>query len=62
MVDNESSDNKIEENTSEVSEENKENQNPVEEAHALNPDEIVPEDEENSDEQDIKKEDDGGSK
>ena len=62
LVDNDTSDNKIEENTSEFSEENEANQMPVEEVVAPNADEVFPKDEGNSDEQNIKKEDDGDSK
>ena len=61
-VDNDTSGNKIEENTGEILEENEANQMPVEEVNAANTDEVTPEDEENSDMQDIKKEDDGDSK
>ena len=62
LVDNDTSDNKIEENTSEVSEENEANQMPVEEVVAPDADEVFPKGEGNSDEQNIKKEDDGDSK
>ena len=62
LVDNDTPDNKMDENTSEVSEENEANQVPVVELDAANTDEVAPEDEENSDEQDIKKDDNGDSK
>ena len=52
----------MEENTSEVSEENEANQVPAVEVEAANTDEVAPEDEENSDELDIKKDDNGDSK
>ena len=62
LVDNDTPDNKMEENTSEVSEENEANQVPAVEVEAANTDEVAPEDEENSDELDIKKDDNGDSK
>ena len=52
----------MEENTSEVSEENEANQMPAVEVDATNTEEVAPEDEENSDEHDIKKDDNGDSK
>ena len=62
LDDNDTSANKMEENTSEVSEENKASQMPVDEVDAANTDEVGLEDEENSGAQDIKKEDDGDNK
>ena len=59
---NETSDNKIEEHTSEVSEANMANAKPAEEIDNTNMDEVTPEGEDSSNELDVKKDDNGDNK